>query len=69
MVTVKMLIPLLKAAKEIYLDWNGLIRKFDPDDALDVNAYGDYVIDRIGNTTNADEYELRIAFIPVKAEG
>lgn len=67
MITVKMLLPLLKGAKAIYLDWNGMLRKIDLEDALDMNAYGDYVIDRIGNTCNTEEYELRIAFIPMKA--
>ena len=67
MITVKMLLPLLRNAKEVYLDWNGMVRKIDLDDALDMDAYGDYVIDRIGNTVNVDEYELRIAFIPMKA--
>ena len=66
MITVKMLLPLLKNAKEIMLDWNGLCKKFDPDDALDVDAFGSYVVDLITNVEN-ESYELRIAFLPIKA--
>lgn len=67
MITVKMLLPLLKNAKEIFLDWNGLTRKIDPDDALDLDAFGPYVVDRILNVSTS-VYELRIALLPVKAE-
>lgn len=66
MITVKMLLPLLKSAKEIYLDWNGMCKKFDPDDALDLDAFGSYVVDRITHVTD-NTYELRIAFLPIKA--
>lgn len=69
MITVKMLLPLLKNAKGIMLDWNGLCRKFDPDDAIDVDAYGNYAVDRITSIGSLEkqEYELRIAFQPIKA--
>jgi hypothetical protein len=60
-----MLIPLLSDAKEIYIDWNGILKYFDPSDALDVDAFGSYVIDRIVCAV-AGRYELRIAFTPVK---
>lgn len=66
MITVKMLLPLLKNAKEILLEWNGLCKKFDPDDALAVNAFGSYVVDRITHVSDGI-YELRIAFKPIKA--
>ena len=48
MATVKMLTGLLKDAKEINIVWNGLCRKYDPEDALDVDAFGSYVVDQIG---------------------
>ena len=67
MITLNMLVPLLKDAKEIYIDWNGLLKPFDPADALDVDAYGLYVIDRIISMAGC-RYELRIAFTPVKVK-
>ena len=66
MITVKMLLPLLKGAEEIMIEWSGLCKRFDPDDALDVDAYGQYVIDKI-YTRGKECYELRVALTPVKA--
>lgn len=69
MITVKMLLPLLKNAKGIVLNWNGMCREFDPDDAMDMDAYSNYVVDRITSIGSLEkqEYELRIAFQPIKA--
>lgn len=68
MVTVKELVPLLKEAKRIVLNWDGFLREYDPDNVLDVDAYGNYVIDKIINSIRLEEYELRIAVYPVKEE-
>lgn len=65
MVTVKMLLSLLRDAKEIRIVWNGYCKKLDPQDVLDVDAYGPYVVDRIASFKESD-YELHIAFQPIK---
>lgn len=67
MATVKTLTCLLKDAKEINIVWNGLCRKYDPEDALDVDAFGSYVVDQIV-CISKHAYELRIACHPVKYE-
>lgn len=66
MITVKELVPLLKEAKKIVLEYDGEVRDFDPLNALDVDAYGDFVIDKIINRFHIEEYEIRIASHPIK---
>ena len=65
MITVKMLLPLLRDAKELRIVWNGFSKELDPKDVLDVDAYGSYVVDRISGFKEND-YELHIAFQPIK---
>lgn len=42
-----------------------IAKKIDMQDVLDVDAYGPYVVDRITGFDKG-EYELRIAFQPIK---
>ena len=67
MITVKQLLPLLRNAKEIYLDWNGFVRKIDRNDVLDIDAYGDYAVDSIFPRSNKEGFELCIMQKPVKS--
>lgn len=68
MITVKELVPLLKKAKCIKLVWDSYVRNYDPDNVLDVDAYGDYVISQVVNYFEPEVYELCIAVCPVKEE-
>lgn len=65
MLTVNAATTLLKDAKEIHIVWNGLCRKYDSDDALDVDAFGSYAVDQIVCIAK-NTYELRIVCHPVK---
>ena len=59
MITLNMLIPLLKDAKSVHIDWNDFLEDFDPSDALDVAVYGSYVVDRILSLGDG-RYEVKV---------
>lgn len=56
---------LLKDAKAIMLGYGDKAIKFDKDDALMMDAYGKYVVDRIRSITE-EEYEVDLLLRPVK---
>ena len=63
--TVKEVTMVLKHAKKIVLGYGANAVPFDKNDALMMDAYGDYLVDEI----RADEdgyYEVNIAFRPIK---
>lgn len=63
---VRDIISLLKNAKAIRVNWDGLAYPLDPNNALLMDAFGDYVVARI-YSVDREEYEIDIASIPVKA--
>ena len=63
--TVKEVVSLLKTAKHICLCHGGIATKFDPQNTLTMEAYGDFVVDRICSLEEED-YELNILMRPVK---
>lgn len=66
MVTVKDVIFLLKDVKRIDIVWDGCTRQVNPDDDLDVDAYGRYAVKQIV-AFSPHEYELTILVQPVRA--
>lgn len=66
MVTVKDAVKLLRGAKEISLVWNGLATDLDLNSTFEMDAYGDYVVSRIGRSASSDSFEIHIAMTPVK---
>lgn len=66
--TVREAVSVLTTAKEIYIGWDGLLTKFDKNDALMMDAYGDYKVSRICSAGDAveHEYEIGIAANPVR---
>lgn len=66
MITVKTLLPLLRDVKGIKIAYGGYCKEIDINDVLDVDAYGPYVVDRIMPGLTQGEYELHIAFQPIK---
>lgn len=61
---VKEVVRLLKTAKSISLGYGDNAVKFNPNDALAVEAYGDFVVDEI--RCEDGHYEVNIAMRPVK---
>ncbi len=66
--TVAEAISVLKSAKKILIVWNGLCTAIDPDNELEMDAYGKYLVKRIENCFRKDEYEIQVAACPMKAE-
>lgn len=63
--TVKEVVGVLKTAKKIVLGYGANAVPFDKNDALMLDAYGNYVVDEI----RADDdgyYEVSIAVKPIK---
>lgn len=57
--TVKDALKLLRTTDDIRLGWNGLLLEFNPESALDVDAYGDYLVSGIrANGVNCIEIDL-----------
>lgn len=64
-ITVKDVLTLLRTTDDIKIAWNGVLVDFDPQSGLDVDAYGDYVVEGIrANGENAIEVDLLMR--PVK---
>ena len=42
--TIKQLHDIVPADQKIYIGWNGTIREFERDNALEMNAFGSYSI-------------------------
>lgn len=66
--TVKEAASVLKFAKEIKLGWGGSSIKFQKNNDLMMEAYGNFVVDSIQSISNDDDeaYEINIAMQPVK---
>ena len=65
--TVKEAVSVLKSAKEIKLSWNGGTIPFWKDDRLQMDAFGNYVVDEIVALNDPEDfYEIIIAMMPVK---
>ena len=65
--TVKEAISVLKSAKEIRLSWNGTSLPINREDRLQMDAFGNYVVDEISVWPELDSvYEIVIAMTPVK---
>lgn len=59
MITVKDAVALIRERDEIFLGWNGLLVPFNQTCALDMDAYGDYLVSGIrANGENAIELDL-----------
>lgn len=69
MVTVREAVKLLTDASEIKLCWCRSSYRFDENEPLMMDAYGDYVVGEIRTGFEARTYELHIAFQPVKVGG
>ena len=64
MVTVKEVVRLLKTANSISLGYGDHAVKFDTNDTLATEAYGDFVVDQIH--CDDGDYEISILMRPVK---
>lgn len=65
--TVKEAISVLKRAKEIRISWNGSSHPICKDDPLQLDAFGNYVVDEIESWPDMDGvYDIVIAMTPVK---
>ncbi len=65
--TVAEAISLLPDAKQIAIAWGAFSRNIHPDDELDMDAYGQYLVHRISYHGN-DKFELSLVMRPAKAE-
>lgn len=63
--TVKEVVKVLKHAKTIVLGYGANAVPFDQNDALMMDAYGDYVVDEI-RSDDGGYYEVNIAVRPIK---
>lgn len=63
--TVNEVTKLLKTAKAIMLGYGGNAVEFDRNDALMVDAYGNYVVDEI-RCDGEQCYEISIVMFPMK---
>lgn len=63
--TVKDAFKLLRPTDDIKLAWNGLLFDFDPQNGLDVAAYGDFAIEGI-RANGEDSFELDLLAEPVR---
>lgn len=58
-ISVKDVLGLLRPTDEIHLGWDGYLVDFNPLSVLDVDAYGDYLVNGIrANGENAIEIDL-----------
>ncbi len=64
--TVAEAINILKGANAIYIAWDGFSYPINPDNALEMDAYGKYLVSRIGNYYEAGKFEIEIAVQPIK---
>ena len=71
MITVKEAVGLLKEPTKVSLLWDGYIYEIDTDNVLAMDAYGEYLVRKIGVGYAAKEgennYELMIAVRPIKS--
>ena len=63
--TVKEVVAALRTAKEIVLGYGANVVTFDKNDALMMDAYGNYVVDEI-RAEGDGYYEVNIAVRPIK---
>lgn len=63
--TVKDAVKVLKHAKKIVLGYGANAVPFDRNDALMMDAYGDYLVDEI-RADDGGYYEINIAMKPLK---
>lgn len=71
MIKVRDVVKLIKGAQEVNLAWNGSVRLFNPDDSLELDAFGDYAVESItGSGDNGQGfsayYEIGVVTAPVK---
>lgn len=64
--TVKEAVSVLKRANEIKLVWCGDVLDFDKNNALMMNAYGNYVVDEVMAGFGEEVYEITVAVTPMK---
>lgn len=65
--TVKDAVGVLKSAKEIRIAWSGFSIPICKDDPLQMDAFGNYVVDSIEAVAAVENsYEIIIAMVPVK---
>lgn len=64
--TVKEIVSTIRDAKAIYIAWSGCVRQINPNDTLDMDAYGNYVVGEVLAVAE-NEFEIGIACRPVKA--
>lgn len=65
MCSVRDVCELIKSVKEISLVWNGGLHPFDPNDEVQLGAFGDYAVKEIG-VYDGSSIEIAIAFAPIK---
>lgn len=65
MCSVRDVCALLKTAKSVSLVWDGNIHRFDPEDELQMGAYGDYATKEI-ELYDDKEVGIAVAFAPIK---
>ncbi len=68
---VRDIVKLIKGAEEINLSWNGGSHPFNPEDSVELDAFGDYAVDSImASGTGKDGvsiyYDIGIVTRPVK---
>ncbi len=66
--TVAEAVAVLTRAEKIYIGWDMTSKELDRENVLDMDAYGQYQVDRIDNYFDAGKFELVLAARPVKAE-
>lgn len=65
MCSVRDVCRLLRSATEISIVWDGNIHRFDPEDDIQMSAYGDYAAKEIELYDN-NEVGIVVAFAPIK---
>lgn len=71
MITVKEAVGLLKEPTKVSLLWDGYVYDLDTDNVLAMDAYGNYLVRKIGagysSKDGENNYELTIAVRPIKS--
>lgn len=66
--TVNNVMHLLRGAAAVYIVWGGIAKQIDPDDVLEMDAFGQYIVDRVAAHHEPNTFELLLSVAPIKSQ-
>lgn len=68
---VRDIVKLIKGAEEVNLCWNGSTHPFNPEDSVELDAFGDYAVESISASGDNGQgwcncYEIGVRTTPVR---